>query len=250
MKNLKLIDSIAEYEKSLGVSENIFQGNLLSDEEKKFVMQDSNAFLFGLLADQSVRAEIAWSLPHKLFLRLGHFSMESIITDYTMEDLQNILRSKPALHRYPGNMGRYLWLAAEKLVTEYHASAKEIWTDATAQTIVERLEQFVGISHKKALLARLLLWRDLNVDIPEKQNIDIIYDIHIRRIFLRAGFCNKDTQKDAVEAARRINPDFPGYLTSALWAIGREICCPTNPLCNECPISLYCERKIDIDSNG
>ena len=102
-------------------------------------------------------------------------------------------------------MGRYLWLAAEKLVKEYHTSAKEIWEDATAQTIVERLEQFVGISHKKASLACLLLWRDLNVDIPDKQNIDIIYDVHIRRIFLRAGFCEKDTQKEVIAARKKRN---------------------------------------------
>lgn len=50
--------------------------------------------------------------------------------------------------------------------------------------IVERLEAFSGISHKKASLACLLLWRDLGVEISDKENIDIAYDVHIRRIFL------------------------------------------------------------------
>lgn len=157
MGNQDLVNTLIEYEKSLGTSENIFKGDLLSPNERDFVLNDPNAFLFGLIADQSVRAEIAWSLPYKLSQRLGHFSMESIISDYTIEDIQNALKDKPALHRYPGNMARYLWLAAEKLVAEYHSSAEEIWKDATAQTIVSRLEKFVGISHKKASLACLLL---------------------------------------------------------------------------------------------
>ena len=178
-----LLNTLIEYEKSLGISENIFKGDLLSQDERDFLQNDPNAFLFGLIADQSVRAETAWSLPYKLSQRLGHFSVESIVSDHSMEDIQALLKDKPSLHRYPGNMGRYLWLAAEKLVKEYHSSAKEIWEEATAQTIIERLEQFVGISHKKASLACLLLWRDLNVDISDKQNIDIIYDVHIRRIF-------------------------------------------------------------------
>lgn len=238
------MDALLTYEKALGTTENIFKGDLLSEAERDFLLNDPNAFLFGQIADQSVRAETAWSLPYKLSQRLGHFSMESIISDYTMEDIQNVLKDKPSLHRYPGSMGRYLWLAAEKLLSEYHGSATEIWEDATAQMIVGRLEQFVGISHKKASLACLLLWRDLDVDIPDKQNIDIIYDVHIRRIFLRAGFCEKDTQREVIAAAKRINPEFPGYLTSAFWALGREICRPTEPRCEVCPISLYCKKQI------
>ena len=246
MTNHNLLDALYAYEKVIGTTENIFKGDLLSPAERDFLLNDPNAFLFGLIADQSVRAETAWSLPYKLSQRLGHFSMESIVSDYSIEDIQTLLKGKPSLHRYPGSMGRYLWLAAEKLVKEYHSSAKEIWEEATAQMIVERLEKFVGISHKKASLACLLLWRDLDVDIPDKQNIDIIYDVHIRRIFLRAGFCEKDTQKEIIAAAKRINPDFPGCLTSALWALGREICRPTNPLCDACPIEQYC-KKIGID---
>ncbi len=244
MTNHNLLNALRAYEKSLGTTENIFKGDLLSPNERDFLLNDPNAFLFGLIADQSVRAETAWSLPYKLSQRLGHFSMESIISDYTMEDIQNILKDKPSLHRYPSNMGRYLWLAAEKVVNEYHSSVQKIWEDATALTIVDRLEQFVGISHKKASLACLLLWRDLNVDVPDKQNIDIIYDVHIRRIFLRAGFCETDTQKDVIAAAKRINPDFPGYLTSAFWALGREICRPTEPRCEACPIAGFCKKQI------
>ena len=157
--------------------------------------------------------------------------------------------SAPALHRYPGNMGRSLWSAAERLTSEYDGCAENIWGNVTAMEIVERLEAFSGISHKKASLACLLLWRDLGVEISDKENIDIAYDVHIRRIFLRAGFCEKDTLKDVTEAARRLNPKFPGYLTSPFWALGRNISRPTEPLCGQCPIRPFCARRLDKTEN-
>lgn len=222
MENKDILNALQNYEMTFGTAENIFSGGLLEDAERDFVMRDSNAFLFGLIADQSVKAETAWSLPYKLAQRLGHFSMQKIAKESSSEEIGTLLRTKPALHRYPGNMGRYLWSAAERLTSEYDGCAENIWGNVTAMEIVERLEAFSGISHKKASLACLLLWRDLGVEISDKENIDIAYDVHIRRIFLRAGFCEKDTLKDVTEAARRLNPKFPGYLTSPFWALGRN----------------------------
>ena len=70
---------------TFGTAENIFSGGLLTDAERDFVMRDSNAFLFGLIADQSVKAETAWSLPYKLAQRLGHFSMQKIAKESSSE---------------------------------------------------------------------------------------------------------------------------------------------------------------------
>lgn len=81
-------------------------------------------------------------------------------------------------------------------------------------------------------------------DIPDKENIDIVYDLHIRRIFSRMGLCKKYSMNEAVTAARILNPGFPGYLTSSLWAIGRQICRPTNPQCDNCPINKFCEHLL------
>lgn len=240
------MDAIYEYEKILGLDANMIQGDLLGPAEKYMLNYDSNAFLFGLIADQSVRAETAWSLPYKLSERLGHFSIIRMVEESSIEEFQQLLREKPALHRYPSNIGRYLWSAAEKLVKEYDAAAENIWNNKTAKEIVKRLEEFTGISHKKASLACLLLIRDLGLDVPDKENVDIIYDIHIRRIFLRAGFCTKDSLKDVIDAAKRLNPEFPGYLTSSFWAIGREICRPSEPRCDKCPINAFCEKHIEL----
>lgn len=246
MRNVHFMNAIYEYEQTLGLSENMLRGDLLPPEERLMLIENDNAFLFGLISDQSVRAETAWSLPYKLSKRLGHFSVNKMVKESSIAEFQQIIKEKPSLHRYPANIGKYLWLAAEKLVSEYNSSAKNIWTQVPAREIVTRLENFAGISHKKASLACLLLIRDLGLEVSDKENVDIIYDIHIRRIFLRTGFSRKDSLHCISEAARKLNPDFPGYLTSSFWAIGREICRPSNPQCERCPISEFCEKNLDL----
>lgn len=234
---------ILAYEKEVKDDYNIFKGGLLAPKECEFVISNMNAFLFGLIADSSVKAEIAWSLPYRLKERLQHFDLNRI-ADMDIEELIGVIKEKPALHRYPSNIAKYIISAAELLISKYQSDASNIWAgDASAADIVLRLEEFKGISHKKAALGSLLLVRDLGIDIKDKENINIAYDIHIRRICLRTGFCTKDTIADVIMAGKRIWPEFPGRLTSSFWAIGRDICRPSNPLCKECPLDEVCEHK-------
>ncbi len=239
-------EKIFSYEKEIKDDFNIFKGGLLPPEECSFIMSDMNAFLFGLISDSSVKAEIAWSLPYRLKKRLHHFDLNKI-ADMDVEELTNIIKTKPALHRYPSNIAKYVKSAAQLLISKYESDASNIWSNgASAAEIVSRLEEFKGISHKKAALGSLLLVRDLGINIKDRENINLAYDIHIRRICLRAGFCTQDTIEDVTTAGKHIFPEFPGRLTSSLWAIGRDICRPNNPLCSECPLDDVCEHNLSL----
>lgn len=235
---------IFAYEKDIKNDFNIFKGDLLEPEACSFVTSNMNAFLFGLISDSSVKAEIAWSLPYRLKERLHHFDLNKI-ANMDIDELTGIIKRKPALHRYPSNISKYLKAAAELLISKYESNASNIWANgASAAEIVSRLEEFKGISHKKAALGSLLLVRDLGIDIIDKENINIAYDIHIRRICLRAGFCSQDTIEDVIMAGKHLMPEFPGRLTSSFWAIGRDICRPSNPLCSECPLDDICDHNL------
>ena len=61
----------------------ILSDNMLKREEKEFLLSDWNAFLIGLISDQSVKAEIAWRLPYYLSKRLGHFDMDLTLNVYS-----------------------------------------------------------------------------------------------------------------------------------------------------------------------
>lgn len=248
-KELEILKSILGYLQEIEDKNSILKGDLIKEEEKQFILNNLNAFIIGLISDQSVKAETAWSLPYKLSERLGNFEFKEILKKYTEKDIEDIIREKPSLHRYPSRMANYIYNAMNDIVTKYDSNAENIWKNKTAAEIVESLEKFKGISHKKASLGTLILVRDLGIDIIDKKNIDIAYDIHIRRLFLRLGLVNEDVQEKILEEARKIYPEFPGRLTTAFWTIGREFCRPTEPTCLICPLYDCCDKDLEKSKN-
>lgn len=248
-KELENLKSILGYLQEIEDKNSILKGDLVKEEEKQFILNNLNAFIIGLISDQSVKAETAWSLPYKLSERLGNFEFKEILKKYTEKDIEDIIREKPSLHRYPSRMANYIYNAMNDIVTKYDSNAENIWKNKTAAEIVESLEKFKGISHKKASLGTLILVRDLGIDIIDKENIDIAYDIHIRRLFLRLGLVDEDVQEKILEEARKIYPEFPGRLTTAFWTIGREFCRPTEPTCLICPLYECCDKDLEKSKN-
>lgn len=249
MKNYyeQLNEKCKEVAKRVIADNSILSDNMLKKEEKDFLLSDWNAFLIGLISDQSVKAEIAWRLPYYLSQRLGHFDFCRIVKEETVETLESIIKEKPALHRYPRKMAEYIFFAVNKIVEEYNSDVENIWkNDLNAEHVVEKLEEFKGISHKKAALGALLLVRDFGVILENLYCIDIAYDVHIRRIFLRMGLTDNDNIKDVTSSARQVCNEFPGSLTLPFWVAGREYCRPTNPKCEECYLSQFCMKKTEL----
>lgn len=225
----------------------ILSDNMLKNEERDFLLSDWNVFIIGLISDQSVKAEMAWRLPYYLSKRLGYFDFDRINKDQSVETLEAIIKEKPALHRYPRKMAEYIFFAVKKIVEEYNSNAENIWkNDLNAEHVVAKLEEFKGISHKKAALGTLLLVRDFGVILNNLSCIDIAYDVHVRRIFLRMGLVDKDNIKDVTSSAREICNEFPGSLTLSIWVAGREYCRPINPHCEKCYLSQFCMKKTEL----
>jgi endonuclease III len=106
------------------------------------------------------------------------------------------------------------------------------------------LRTFDGIGQKKAAMAVEILERDLGVPIREMEGLDIAYNVHVRRVFLRSGIAERDDQDHMIEEARRTSPQRPGALDGPAWVIGRTWCRPTNPLCPDCPLDEVCAHRI------
>lgn len=211
-----------------------------------FVRDDSNAFLFGLIADQSVRAEIAWSMPYRLNQRLGHFDMAKIAR-MKPEALGAVMATKPALHRYPNTMSRNLIAAAQRLQESFRGRAAEIWAPpAKALEIVNRLKDFKGIGHKKASLGLILLIRNFNLKVADTHAIDVANDLHIRRVFLRTGLVADDSADAILAAARKLHPEYPGLLTTPIWVTGRTWCKVSGPNCPECVLTDHCQKRVHL----
>lgn len=74
---------------------------------------------------------------------------------------------------------------------------------------------------------------------------DVAYDVHVRRVFRRAGLADRDTVDAVRAAARRLHPDRPGLLDLPTWFIGRQWCRPTDPDHDGCPLRDVCPRLME-----
>ncbi|WP_430336286.1 hypothetical protein [Rhodococcus sp. ACT016] len=90
-----------------------------------------------------------------------------------------------------------------------------------------------------------ILERDLGVPITDMHGSDIAYDVHVRRVFLRAGLAEADELEHMVDVARTAHPDRPGQIDFPAWQIGRTWCRSWAPLCGSCPLTRVCPKDID-----
>ncbi len=105
----QLNEKCKEVAKEVIKDNSILSDNMLKKEEREFLLSDWNAFIIGLISDQSVKAEMAWRLPYYLLKRLGYFDFDRIIKEQSVESLEAIIKEKPALHRYPRKMAENIF---------------------------------------------------------------------------------------------------------------------------------------------
>lgn len=209
----------------------------------KFLVTDPFAFLVGVIFDQGITAERAWTAPYELSLRLGHLDPQRLAIDF--QGIRAAVQQRPKLHRFVNNLPEWVALAAEKVVREYGGDASNIWNDKpTALELHRRLVAFKGIGQKKAAMTVELLERDFDVQISELEGSDVAFDVHIRRVFLRAGLGDVDRLDHIVRSGRQHHPERPGSLDGPAWQIGRRWCRPTLPSCSECVLDDVCPKFI------
>jgi uncharacterized HhH-GPD family protein len=214
-----------------------------TEEANRFLAEDAFAFLVAVICDQGIRAERAWAAPFELRRRIGHWELERIADE--PDSIAAAFARRPALHRMVEKVPWWISHAAQTVLDDYAGDAAAIWNDEpTAEELRQRLDAFEGIGQKKAAMAVEILERDLGVPLRRLDGSDIAYDVHVRRVFLRSGIATVDDVAHMVAVARRLHPARPGELDSPAWAIGREWCRPTDPMCGECPLTDVCPRLI------
>ncbi|HUV10287.1 MAG TPA: Fe-S cluster assembly protein HesB, partial [Acidimicrobiia bacterium] len=74
-------------------------------EADRLLVDDPLALLMGMLLDQQVPMEWAFKGPHTLKERLGRLDAASIAA-MAPDEVEAVFKQKPALHRFPGSMGK------------------------------------------------------------------------------------------------------------------------------------------------
>ena len=126
--------------------------------------RDGNALLIGMLLDQQVPMEWAFSAPALLAERLGGDPTAAAVAAVSPDALEELFRAKPALHRYPGSMARRAHALALAVVEEYGGRTEAIWTGVGSGTeLLARIAGLPGFGRGKARIFVGVLGKRLGV---------------------------------------------------------------------------------------
>jgi uncharacterized HhH-GPD family protein len=139
--------------------------NLTGDREAdELLTSNPFALLVGMLLDQQVPMEVAFSGPLRLEQRLGNDLAPATIAAMEPDRLEAIFRDKPAIHRYPGSMAKRVHALATSLVEEYGGDAAAVWRDAASGSdLKRRLTSLPGFGDQKARIFIALLGKQYGV---------------------------------------------------------------------------------------
>ena len=122
------------------------------------------ALLIGMLLDQQVTLEKAFTSPRDLVRRLGHEPTAQELADYDPEALVAIFSERPALHRYPRAMAARVQQLCQLMVDRYHGDAAKLWSGAaTGQELLARINALPGFGTDKARIFVAFLGKQYGV---------------------------------------------------------------------------------------
>lgn len=125
------------------------------------------ALLIGMILDQQVPLERAFSAPYDLVTRLGHEPAADELAAFDPTALAKIFSARPALHRYPKAMANRVQEVAKLLVEEYDGDAAKLWSTApTGAELFKRVSGLPGFGPQKAKIFIALLGKQFGVRPP------------------------------------------------------------------------------------
>jgi uncharacterized HhH-GPD family protein len=129
----------------------------------QLLVDDPLALLLGMLLDQQVPMEWAFTGPFTLRERLGHLDPHRIAA-MSVEDFVGVCRDKPAIHRFPKSMGERIHAACTHVVETYDGDASRIWTEASdAADLHTRLREVPGYGDEKTKIFVAILAKRLGI---------------------------------------------------------------------------------------
>ncbi|WP_344443566.1 HhH-GPD-type base excision DNA repair protein [Kitasatospora nipponensis] len=123
------------------------------------------AALTGMLLDQQIPMEWAFTGPYTIAQRLGADDLDArVIADYDPDEFAALLSAKPAVHRYPGSMAQRIQQLCRHLVEHYDGDAAAVWRDAAdGGDLLGRLTALPGFGAQKSQIFLALLGKQFAV---------------------------------------------------------------------------------------
>lgn len=136
-----------------------------NDKADAVLSKDPLALLIGMLLDQQVTMEKAFSSPAVLAERMKAKALDAKkIASMAPDRLAEIFSTPPALHRFPGSMAARTQQMCAALVEQYGGKAEAVWTGVkTGDELLARLQGLPGFGEQKAKIFLALLGKQLAI---------------------------------------------------------------------------------------
>jgi uncharacterized HhH-GPD family protein len=133
-------------------------------EANKLLSTDPLALLIGMVLDQQIPLEKAFSSPFVLTQRLGHAPTAAELAEFDPEGLIAIFAQPPALHRFPKAMAARVQEVCRALVERYDGDAAKLWDGAeNGGELLKRVASLPGFGQQKSQIFVALLGKQYGV---------------------------------------------------------------------------------------
>jgi uncharacterized HhH-GPD family protein len=133
-------------------------------EADALLSKDPLALLIGMVLDQQVTMEKAFTSPAELAKRLGRPLDAAAIAAMPLEELTAVFKERPALHRYPGSMAGRIQEVCRVIAQDYGDKPEAIWAGVTTgDELVGRLKSLPGFGEQKSKIFAALLGKQLGI---------------------------------------------------------------------------------------
>ncbi len=132
-------------------------------EADRLLEEDPLALLIGLVLDQQVRMEKAFMGPYDLKQRLGYLDAARIAR-MDPDQLDEVFRQRPALHRFPGSMAQRVQALCQAITDQYGGDAGAVWAGVNdGAELSARIRKLPGFGDQKARITVAVLAKKFGV---------------------------------------------------------------------------------------
>lgn len=127
-------------------------------EADALLSSDDNALLIGMVLDQQVPMEKAFSGPLVIAQRMGGQLDVTQIAAMSEDEFIELCSQRPAIHRFPAAMAKRIRQVCQVLTEDYDGQATNVWKDARSGAEVKaNLGRLPGFGPDKAAIFTAVL---------------------------------------------------------------------------------------------
>jgi uncharacterized HhH-GPD family protein len=136
----------------------------IDPEANALLDRDPLAVLLGLVLDQQITIEKAFTSPYVLAQRLGHEPTATELAHFDPDALASIFSTPPALHRFPKAMATRVQEVCRVIADQYDGDTAQLWAGvATGEELLKRIMALPGFGKQKAQIYVALLGKQLGI---------------------------------------------------------------------------------------